>query len=305
MKLIEGKKLSDAKRIEIKNRIEKIRQQTNKVPGLATILVGDNPASQVYINSKIKACGNVGIKSFHHHLSKDSSIENIINLIKSLNNSQEIDGILLQLPLPNNQDAQDCINAIDPLKDVDGLHPFNSGLLNISKNWNEIIKKNILVSCTPLGIIHMLHMSGINIEGKNAIIIGRSNLVGKPLSMLLLANNATVTMAHSKTNNLKNLCKSADIIVAAIGKPKFLNKDFIKDKAVIIDVGINRASDGLCGDVDFDSVKDMNIEITPVPGGVGPMTITMLLENTLKAFNNRDNIKCNIRQPLYIFNLER
>ncbi|MDR1417903.1 MAG: bifunctional methylenetetrahydrofolate dehydrogenase/methenyltetrahydrofolate cyclohydrolase FolD [Endomicrobium sp.] len=292
MKLIDGKKISNDKKIEIKNRIEKIKQQTNKIPGLATILVGNNPASQVYINSKIKACESVGIKSFHYNLSKDTSIGNIISLIKSLNNNQEIDGILLQLPLPNNQDAQECINAIDPLKDVDGLHPFNAGLLILAKNWNEILEKNILVSCTPLGIIYMLlHMSNINIEGKTAIVIGRSNLVGKPLSMLLLANNATVTIAHSKTNNLKNLCKNADIIIAAIGKPKFLNKDFIRDKAVIIDVGINKTPDGLCGDVDFDSVKDMDIEITPVPGGVGPMTITMLLENTLKAFKNRNSIK--------------
>ncbi|MDR2066505.1 MAG: bifunctional methylenetetrahydrofolate dehydrogenase/methenyltetrahydrofolate cyclohydrolase FolD [Endomicrobium sp.] len=289
MNLIDGKKISYEKRIEIEKRIEKIKQQTSKVPGLATILVGNNPASQVYIKSKIKACKDVGIKSFHHTLHENTSIENIISLIKNLNNDQEVDGILLQLPLPNNQDAQDCINAINPLKDVDGLHPFNAGLLNLSKSWDEIIEKNILVSCTPLGVIHMLQMSKISIAGKTAVVIGRSNLVGKPVSMLLLANNATVIMAHSKTNNLKNLCKDADIIVAAIGKPKFVNKDFIKDGAVVIDVGINRTPDGLCGDVDFNSVKDMDINITPVPGGVGPMTITMLLENTLKAFNNKIN----------------
>jgi methylenetetrahydrofolate dehydrogenase (NADP+)/methenyltetrahydrofolate cyclohydrolase len=290
MKLIDGKKISNEKRIEIKNKISRIKQQTGKFPGLATILVGTDPASQVYIKSKIKACENVGIKSFHHSLNRDTSVENIIALIKSLNNNQEVDGILLQLPLPNNQDAQDCINNINPLKDVDGLHPFNAGLLNISKSWDEIIEKNILVSCTPLGVIHILQMSNINIAGKTAVVIGRSNLVGKPLSMMLLANNATVIMAHSKTSNLKNLCKNADIIVAAIGKPKYINKDFIKDNAVIVDIGINRTSEGLCGDVDFDSVKDMNIDITPVPGGVGPMTITMLLENTLKAFNKRNKI---------------
>jgi methylenetetrahydrofolate dehydrogenase (NADP+)/methenyltetrahydrofolate cyclohydrolase len=291
MNLIDGKKMSYEKRIEIENRIEKIKQQTSKVPGLATILVGSNPASQVYIKSKIKACKDVGIKSFHHTLDENASIENILALIKNLNNDQEVDGILLQLPLPNNQNAQDCINAINPLKDVDGLHPFNAGLVNLLKSWDEIIEKNILVSCTPLGIIHMLQTSKISIAGKTAVVIGRSNLVGKPISMLLLANNATVIMAHSKTNNLKNLCKNADIVVAAIGKSKFVNKDFIKDGAVVIDVGINRTPDGLCGDVDFDSVKDMNIDITPVPGGVGPMTITMLLENTLKAFNNK--INCN------------
>ncbi|MDR2396176.1 MAG: bifunctional methylenetetrahydrofolate dehydrogenase/methenyltetrahydrofolate cyclohydrolase FolD [Endomicrobium sp.] len=287
MRLIDGKKISNEKKIEIKNKIKKIKQQTGKVPGLATILVGANPASQVYIKSKIKACEDVGIKSFHHSLNEDTAVENIIALIKNLNTNQEVDGILLQLPLPNNQDAQECINSINPLKDVDGLHPFNVGLLSISKSWDEIIERNILVSCTPLGIIHMLQMSNINIVGKTAVVIGRSSLVGKPLSMMLLANNATVIMAHSKTNNLKNLCKNADIIVAAIGKPKFINKDFIKDNTVIVDVGINRTSEGLCGDVDFDSVKDMNIDITPVPGGVGPMTITMLLENTLKAFNNK------------------
>lgn len=287
MILIDGKKISNEKRAEIKERTEKIKKETGKTPGLATILVGEDPASQVYIKSKIKACENAGIKSMHHGMPADSSKEDIITLIKKLNDDPEVDGILLQLPLPDNSMAQDCINAISPLKDVDGLHPFNAGLLNLSKNWDEIIKKNILVSCTPLGVIHMLKVSGIEMEGKTAVVIGRSNLVGKPLSMLLLANNATVIMAHSRTKNLSTICKNADIVVAAIGKPKFVNKDFIKDEATVIDVGINRTEQGLCGDVDFDSVKDMNIAITPVPGGVGPMTITMLLENTLKAFNNR------------------
>jgi methylenetetrahydrofolate dehydrogenase (NADP+)/methenyltetrahydrofolate cyclohydrolase len=194
---------------------------------------------------------------------------------------------LLQLPLTHNEDAQVCINAISPLKDVDGLHPFNVGLLNLSKTWNEIISKNILVSCTPLGIMYLLQQSNIKIEGKKIVIIGRSNLVGKPLLALLLSNNATVTIAHSKTKNLEEICKSADIVIAAVGKPKFINKNFINNGAVVIDVGINRIQNGLCGDVDFDALKDMNIQITPVPGGVGPMTIAMLLENTLKAFNNR------------------
>jgi methylenetetrahydrofolate dehydrogenase (NADP+)/methenyltetrahydrofolate cyclohydrolase len=287
MKLIDGKKISNNTREEIKARVKKIKQQTGKTPGLATILVGNDPASQVYISAKIKACQNAQIKSFHHNLGANASNEDIINLIEKLNNDCEVDGILLQLPLPSKREARECINAISPLKDVDGLHPFNAGLLNLSKNWDEIIKKNILVPCTPLGVIHMLHKSNISVEGKGAIVIGRSNLVGKPLSMLLLANNATVTMAHSKTKNLKELCKNADIIVAAIGIPKFLNKEFIKDKSVVIDVGINRIADGIVGDVDFDAVKNMDIEITPVPGGVGPMTITMLLENTLKAFSNR------------------
>ncbi|MDR3253354.1 MAG: bifunctional methylenetetrahydrofolate dehydrogenase/methenyltetrahydrofolate cyclohydrolase FolD [Endomicrobium sp.] len=287
MDLINGKKISDNKRIEIKERVDKIKTQTGAIPSLATILVGKDPASQVYIKSKIQACEYVGMKSFHHNLDENSSQEDIISLIKDLNDNSDIDGILLQLPLPKNNYAQGCINAISPLKDVDGLHPFNAGLLNLSKSWEEIVKKNILVSCTPLGVIYLLKQSNIDIDGKTAVVIGRSNLVGKPLSMLLLANNATVIMAHSRTKNLKEICKSADILAAAIGMPKFINKDFIKDGTVVVDVGINRTSDGLCGDVDFDAVKDMNIKITPVPGGVGPMTITMLLENTLKAFNNR------------------
>ena len=287
MILIDGKKISGEKRAEIKERVLKIKGSTDLVPGLATILVGEDPASQVYINSKIKACQDAGIRSSHHGLPANSSKEDIIALIKDLNANPEVDGILLQLPLPDNSMAEECINAISPLKDVDGLHPYNAGLLNLSKNWDEIIKKNILVSCTPLGVIHMLKVSNIETEGKTAVVIGRSNLVGKPLSMLLLANNATVIMAHSRTKDLKEICKSADIVVAAIGKPKFVTKDFIKEGAAVIDVGINRTPQGLCGDVDFENVKDMNIALTPVPGGVGPMTITMLLENTLKAFNNR------------------
>jgi methylenetetrahydrofolate dehydrogenase (NADP+)/methenyltetrahydrofolate cyclohydrolase len=287
MKIIDGKAISSDIRLEIKTQVKKIKQTTGKTPGLATILVGKNPASQVYIKSKIKACQEAGIKSLHHNLDEKVSKEDIIALINELNKNSEVDGILLQLPTPNNEFDKDCINAISPLKDIDGLHPFNAGLLNLSKSWNELIKKNILVSCTPLGIIYLLNKSNIPIEGKTAIVIGRSNLVGKPLSMLLLANNATVIMAHSKTKNLKELCINADIVVAAIGKPKFITKDFIRKGITVIDVGINRTSDGLCGDVDFESVRDMDINITPVPGGVGPMTITMLLENTLKAFKNR------------------
>ncbi len=287
MILIDGKKISNEKRAEIKNKTAQLKKTTGKTPGLATILVGEDAASKVYIGSKIKACEDAGIQSFHKSLPATAAEQEIIALIKELNENKDVDGILLQLPLPGNRDAQACINAISPLKDVDGLHPFNAGLLNLSKNWDEIIQKNILVSCTPLGVIHLLQKSNIQMEGKTAVVIGRSNLVGKPLSMLLLANNATVIMAHSKTKNLKELSKSADILVAAIGKPKFVNKEFVKDGAAVIDVGINRTAEGLCGDVDFNDVKDMNISITPVPGGVGPMTITMLLENTLKAFNNR------------------
>jgi len=286
MKLIDGKKISNEKRSEIKEKVNEIKQRTGKIPGLATILVGRDPASQVYIKSKIKACENAGIKSFHHALNENSPKEDITALIKKLNENPEVDGILLQLPLPQNKNARECLNSISPLKDVDGLHPFNAGLLNLSKSWEEIIERNILVSCTPLGVMHLLIKSNIEIEGKTAVVIGRSNLVGKPLSMLLLSKNATVIIAHSKTKNLKEICRSADIIIAAIGKPNFINREFIKSGTAVIDVGINRISEKICGDVDFESVRDMDIEITPVPGGVGPMTITMLLENTLKAFNN-------------------
>lgn len=289
MELISGKIISEIKRAEIKEKIFKIKQMTGKVPGLATILVGKNVASQMYIKSKIRACETAGIESFHYNLDEDSSEKEVINLIKNLNNDAKIDGILLQLPLPENKNVRECIGAISPLKDVDGLHPFNVGSLSLSKNWSEIIEKNILVSCTPLGIIHLLHKSNIKIEGKTVVVIGRSNLVGKPLSMLLLASDATVVVAHSRTENLREICKRADILVVAVGKPNFINKDFIKNGATVIDVGINRTIEGLCGDVDFDSVKSMDIKVTPVPGGVGPMTISMLLENSLKAFKNRKN----------------
>jgi methylenetetrahydrofolate dehydrogenase (NADP+)/methenyltetrahydrofolate cyclohydrolase len=285
MILIDGKKIAVEKRELIKKSVEKLVKEKGRAPGLATILVGDDAASRVYVGSKIKACGEAGIRSFHNPLPADASKKEIIASIEKLNANSEVDGILLQLPLPDNRDAQDCINAISPLKDVDGLHPFNAGLLNLSKSWEEIIEKNILVSCTPMGVVHLLQKSNIQIEGKTAVVIGRSNLVGKPLSMLLLANNATVIMAHSKTGNLKEISKSADIVVAAIGKAGFLNADYIKEGAAVIDVGINRTGGKLCGDVDFESVKNMDVAVTPVPGGVGPMTITMLLDNTVKAFN--------------------
>ncbi|MDR3048275.1 MAG: bifunctional methylenetetrahydrofolate dehydrogenase/methenyltetrahydrofolate cyclohydrolase FolD [Elusimicrobiota bacterium] len=284
MILIDGKKIANDIRSEIKEKVEQIKFKTNSVPCLATILVGENPASRVYINSKIKACQECGVKSVHHNLKSNSSKEEIINLINQLNINPKISAILLQLPFSDAQTEQECINAISPNKDADGLHPFNAGLLTLFKSQKEISQNNVLTSCTPTGIIRLLQKSDIEIAGKTAVVAGRSNLVGKPASLLLLANDATVIMAHSKTKNLKELCKSADILITAVGKPQFINKDFIKDGAAVIDVGINRTENGLVGDIDFDSVKDMNIKITPVPGGVGPMTIAMLLENTLKAY---------------------
>ncbi len=290
MKIINGKEISQKIRFELKEKIELLTKKTGKQPGLATILVGEDPASKVYVGSKIKACEQVGIKSYHNHISETASIEDIISLIEKLNKDKNIHGILLQLPLPNKLDADRCIRAIDYNKDVDGLHPYNAGMLTLVKSWDEIVKQKLLVSCTPMGVIYLLKYSNIDIAGKNVVIIGRSNLVGKPVSMLMLSNNATVTMAHSRTQNLNEITKKADIVVAAIGKAKFINKDFINDGATVIDVGINRVEGKLYGDVDFDSVKDMNISITPVPGGVGPMTITMLLHNTILAFEKYNSI---------------
>jgi len=291
MKIINGKEISQTIRQELKNKVEELKKKTSKVPGLATILVGEDPASKVYVGSKIKACEQIGIKSFHNPLPATATKEEIVDLIKKLNANKEVDGILLQLPLPNGQNAEQCINEIAPDKDVDGLHPYNAGMLTLVKSWKEIVAQKLLVSCTPMGVIYLLKYSNIDIQGKNAVVIGRSNLVGKPVSMLMLANNATVTMAHSRTQNLKEITKKADIVIAAIGKAKFVTKDFIKEGATVIDVGINRCEDKkLYGDVDFESVKDMDINITPVPGGVGPMTITMLLHNTLIAFERHNNL---------------
>ena len=291
MKIINGKEISQKIRQELKNKVEELSKKTSRVPGLATILVGEDPASKVYVGSKIKACEQVGIKSFHNPLPATATQEEIIDLIQKLNANKEVDGILLQLPLPNGQLPDECINSISPDKDVDGLHPFNAGMLTLVKSWNEIVKQKLLVSCTPMGVVYLLKYSNIDITGKNVVVIGRSNLVGKPVSMLMLANNATVTMAHSRTQNLKEITKQADIVIAAIGKAKFVNRDFINDGATVIDVGINRCEDKkLYGDVDFESVKDMNINITPVPGGVGPMTITMLLHNTILAFERHNNL---------------
>jgi methylenetetrahydrofolate dehydrogenase (NADP+)/methenyltetrahydrofolate cyclohydrolase len=291
MNIINGKEISQSIRQELKQKVENLIKQTGKTPALATILVGEDPASKVYVGSKIKACEQIGMKSFHNPLPANATEQEIIDLIKKLNENEEVNGILLQLPLPNGQNPDECIRAIAPDKDVDGLHPYNAGMLTLVKSWDEIVKQKLLVSCTPMGVIYLLKYSNIDISGKNVVVVGRSNLVGKPVSMLMLANNATVTMAHSRTQNLKEITKKADIVIAAIGKAKFLNRDYIKDGATVIDVGINRGADKkLYGDVDFESVKDMNINITPVPGGVGPMTITMLLHNTLLSFERQCKI---------------
>ena len=289
MQIIDGKKASAELRGELKNRIMSLKGK-GFVPGLATILVGEDPASEVYVSSKIKACGELGVKSFHYKLPASAKEEEIIALIKRLNGDPQVSGILLQLPLPKGMGAERCLDVIDPGKDVDGLHPHNVGLLCAAKTWDELIAQKLLMSCTPYGSILLLKKYGVDIAGKNTVVVGRSNLAGKPVALMLLANNATVTIAHSKTKNLAGVCRSADILVAAIGIPRMLKKDFVKPGAVVIDIGINRTKDGLCGDVDFEEVKDIAGLITPVPGGVGAMTITMLMNNTITACEKQNGI---------------
>lgn len=246
-------------------------------PHLVVILVGDDAGSQVYVRNKEKACEYVGIKSTTYRLPATTSQDELISLIKKLNNDKEVDGILLQLPLPKGLNSQACLEIIDPLKDVDGLHPENQGKLTIGLPG--------LRPCTPSGVMTILKEYNISPAGKNVVVLGRSNLVGKPVAVMLTAADATVTHCHSKTQNLKEICSQADIIVAAIGQPKFVTKEYVKKGAVIIDVGMNRTEEGLCGDVDFEGLKDIASAMTPVPRGIGPMTIAQLLVNTLETKN--------------------
>lgn len=273
--LIDGKKISQEIKDELKEEVSKLRSKGREIT-LAVILVGEDPASQVYVRNKQIACEYVGINSKTYNLPEDTLQEELLKLIDGLNNNVRVNGILVQLPLPKHIDENLIIKNISPLKDVDGFHPENVGKLSIGQSG--------FVSCTPAGIIELLKRYKIEIEGKHCLVIGRSNIVGKPMAMLLLGENGTVTVCHSKTKDLKNLTKQADILVSAIGKAKFINKEYIKEGAVIIDVGMNRDENNkLCGDVDFDSVKDHVKAITPVPGGVGPMTIAMLLNNCVES----------------------
>ncbi len=273
--IIDGKYISEKCREEIALEVSQMKAEGYE-PCLAVVIVGDNPASKVYVNNKKKACEKAGIKSLEFALPESTTMEELLSLIHKLNNDKSVNGILVQLPLPNGLDEREVINAISPLKDVDAFHPFNVGKIMIG-DYN-------FLPCTPAGIMILLERYGIEIEGKNCVIVGRSNIVGKPLSMLMLKKNATVTICHSKTVDLANICAQADILVAAVGKAKFITADMVKKGAVVIDVGINRGEDKkLYGDVDFDNVLDKAEYITPVPGGVGPMTVTVLLKNTLTA----------------------
>lgn len=270
--IINGKEISAAIREEIKAEVQGMSVR----PGLAVVLVGDDPASAVYVRNKSKACAEVGIYSEVYRLPEETGREQLLGLIEQLNQSPLIHGILVQLPLPKHLDPEEVIMAIDLAKDVDAFHPVNVGKIMIG-NYD-------FLPCTPAGVMELLHRSGIEVSGKECVVIGRSNIVGKPQAMLLLHENATVTVCHSKTRDLPSVCRRADILVSAVGKPKFVTADMVKDGAVIIDVGMNRDENGkLCGDVDFEPVSEKASYITPVPGGVGPMTITMLLKNTVTA----------------------
>ena len=280
--ILDGKKLSETINSEIAEEVKKLSDSSKAVPGLAVIIVGDNPASKVYVASKKKACAKAGIFSLEVDLDKDITQEKLIEEIKKLNSDNRINGILLQLPLPKHLDEHAALEAISPEKDVDGFHPINVGKLYIGLDT--------FVPCTPKGIIEILKRYNISISGKNAVVVGRSNIVGKPIAALLMKENATVTIAHSKTQNLPELVKNSDIVVSAIGKPYFIKGEWIKEGAVVIDVGINSVDDPsspkgyrLVGDVEFEEASKRASYITPVPGGVGPMTIAMLLSNTLKA----------------------
>ncbi len=273
--LIDGKAIAFQIRESIKQEVTSIHDKLGKRPGLAVVLVGDDPSSKVYVNMKKKACIEAGIYSEEHILSKSTNQEELIKLIEKLNDTPEIHGILVQLPLPDHINEDVILNAIDPLKDVDGFHPINTGSLMIG-NPN-------FVPCTPAGVIKLIESTGIDIKGKRAVVVGRSNIVGKPVSLLLLENHATVTICHSRTKDLDTECKNADILVVAIGRSEMISGDMIKPGAIVIDVGVNRTEKGLVGDVKFEEAKNIASHITPVPGGVGPMTIAMLMQNTLRA----------------------
>ena len=274
-KIINGKQIAQDIRNELKDKVAALSAEGKSV-ALAVILVGENPASQVYVRNKKKACEEVGIRSLSYELPEETTQAELLELIEKLNYDSECNGILVQLPLPSHIDEDAVIAAIDPKKDVDGFHPVNVGKLSIGQPG--------FVSCTPAGIIELLKRSDIQMDRKRAVIIGRSNIVGKPMSLLLLRENATVTVAHSHTAELPALCREADILVVAIGRAKFVTKEFVKEGAAVIDVGMDRDEDGkLCGDVDFADVEPVASAITPVPGGVGPMTIAMLLYNCVAS----------------------
>lgn len=273
--ILSGKELSAQIREQLKERVADLKKKRGLIPGLAVIQVGDDGGSTIYVNNKEKACAEVGIYSEVNRLSEKTTQDELLALVKQYNNNPKIHGLLVQLPLPSHINENEILKAINPQKDVDGFHVQNAGSLFTGLPG--------LISCTPKGIIKLIKRSGIDLAGKNAVVIGRSNIVGKPVAILLLNENATVTICHSKTKDLPKVCAQADVLVAAIGRPEFVTKEFVKPGAVVIDVGTSRVDGKLKGDVKFDEVSEVAGFITPVPGGVGPMTITMLMENTVDA----------------------
>jgi methylenetetrahydrofolate dehydrogenase (NADP+) / methenyltetrahydrofolate cyclohydrolase len=278
--VIDGKAVAASVRERVREEAEQLTAEIGRPPGLATVLVGDDPASAIYVRNKRKASGEVGIRSFHNEPDGSISEEDLLELVNELNEDDEVDGILVQLPLPDQVDSAAIVNAINPDKDVDGLTPVSAGRLARGEPG--------LVPCTPQGVMELISSVGVDPEGKEAVIVGRSNLVGRPLFSLLLGANATVTVCHSRTRDLGEVCRRAEILVAAAGQARLVTGDMIRPGATVIDVGTNRSDDGLVGDVDFDAAKDIAGAITPVPGGVGPMTIAMLLANTVRAARLRN-----------------
>ncbi|MCX7777270.1 MAG: bifunctional methylenetetrahydrofolate dehydrogenase/methenyltetrahydrofolate cyclohydrolase FolD [Armatimonadetes bacterium] len=277
--ILDGKAIAAQIEQEIKAELEELKSKYGVTPGLAVVLVGENPASEVYVRNKGKKCSDLGINSIVRRLPESASEREIIDAVQQLNEDTSVHGIIVQLPLPKHVDPEVVISHIDPSKDVDGFHPVNVGWMFIGRNR--------FVPCTPAGIIEILDRSKIEIEGKRAVVIGRSNIVGKPLSILLLQRNATVTVCHSRTVDLPSITRQADILIAAVGRARFVTADMVKEGAVVIDVGINRVDDEIVGDVDFDAVKEVASAITPVPGGVGPLTVIMLMRNTVQATKMR------------------
>ncbi len=280
MILIDGKKISQEIKDEVKEQVSALKEKIKRDISLAVILVGDDSASQVYVRNKKKACEYTGMRSVSYELPAETKEEELLSLIDELNEREDIDGILVQLPLPPHMDENRVTLRIKPEKDVDGFHPVNVG--------NLLIGNDGFLPCTPAGIIELLKRSGVPIDGKNCVIAGRSNIVGKPMALLMLRENATVTICHSHTKELKDICKRADILIAAIGKPKFFTRNYIKEGAAVIDVGMDRDNEGkLCGDCDFEDIKELCSYLTPVPGGVGPMTIAMLMKNCFESAKTR------------------
>jgi methylenetetrahydrofolate dehydrogenase (NADP+) / methenyltetrahydrofolate cyclohydrolase len=273
--IIDGKAIAASVRAEVREEVAANRAASGDVPGLATVLVGDDPASRIYVAGKHRACEEVGMRSIAHELPADTPEADLVELVEELNSDDAVSGMIVQLPLPAQIDPARVIATIDPLKDVDGLTPTNAGLL--------VQGRPALVPATPLGVMELLDRCGVELEGAEAVVVGRSDLVGKPVASLLLARHATVTICHSRTRDLGRVCSRADVLVAAVGKPRLVTAEMVKVGATVIDVGMNRTEDGLVGDVDFDGAARNARAITPVPGGVGPMTIAMLLRNTLKA----------------------